>query len=252
MLPEHPTQEMTCQLRRLWQEAFGDTQEYLDGFFRVGFSPENCLCIRQEGNIAAALYWLDMTCRGEKTAYIYAVATAQAYRGQGLCRRLMERTHRILKDRGYAMAVLVPQEPGLVRMYEALGYFPGSGIALLEAAPAEGPIALRSVGPAEYNARRNSLLPPGSVELGEQALAFLSLHSEFFLGEDFALAAVQEKGQLLGLEYLGPEQNVPRITAALGCAGAKLRVPGNDLPFAMYYPLVPGAAAPNHFGFAFD
>ena len=83
-------------------------------------------------------------------------------------------------------------------------------------------------------------------------MAFLSIHSEFVIGEDFALAAVQQEGRLVGLEYLGPADKAPGIAAALGCTGGTFRVPGNDREFSMYYPLVPGAAAPAHFGFAFD
>ena len=251
MHPDHPTWAQIPQLRKLWQEAFGDTEAYLDGFFRLGFSAENCLCIPREGEMGAALYWLDMTCRGEKIAYIYAVATAGSCRGQGLCRRLMEHTHKILQARGYAMAVLVPQEPGLIRMYASMGYMPGSGIGEQEFT-AGGCASLRRVGAAEYNVRRNALLPEESVELGEKALAFLSIHSEFVIGEDFALAAVQQEGRLVGLEYLGPPDKAPGIAAALGCTGGTFRVPGNDRYFSMYYPLVPGVAAPAHFGFAFD
>lgn len=83
MRPDHPHPALIPGLRKLWQEAFGDTEEYLDGFFRLAYSPENCLCIGEGDIVHAALYWLDMTCRGERIAYIYAVATAKNRRGEG-------------------------------------------------------------------------------------------------------------------------------------------------------------------------
>lgn len=252
MRPDHPTPGQLPALRKLWQEAFGDTQEYLDGFFRLAFTPENCLCITGDTGVYAALYWLDMTCRGRKIAYLYAVATAKSHRGQGLCRSLMAHAQELLARRGYAAALLVPENQGLTRMYGSMGYLPCCGISRLTVSPADTPVALRRVGPQEYDALRNARLPEGSVELGEKALAFLSVHGEFFAGEDFVLAAVEDRGVLQGLEYLGDPAKAPGIAAALGCREGRFRVPGNDRPFAMYLPLSPDAPKPVHFGFAFD
>ena len=94
----------------------------MDSFFRAAFSAERCRCVCANGTVAAALYWFDVRCGGEKLAYLYAVATHPRYRGRGLCRELMENTHALLKDRGYQGAILVPQEAGLYRMYGNMGY----------------------------------------------------------------------------------------------------------------------------------
>ena len=67
---------MKCEissLRRLWKEAFGDTDEFLDAFFSTGFSPDRCRSITMEGETAAAAYWLPCVCQGQPFAYIYAV-----------------------------------------------------------------------------------------------------------------------------------------------------------------------------------
>lgn len=252
MRPDHPHPGLIPGLRRLWKEAFGDTDAYLDGFFRLAYSPENCLCTAQGDDVGAALYWLDMTCRGERIAYIYAVATAKSHRFQGLCRNLMEKTHGILAQRGYAAAVLVPENEDLTRMYGKLGYAPCCGISKMTFSAAGEPVSLRRIGPAEYNALRNSLLPAGGAELGEKALAFLAVHAEFFAGDDFVLAAVEDKGVLHGLEYLGDTAKLPGIATALSCREGTARTPGNEKPFAMYCPLRENAPKPSHFGFAFD
>jgi len=252
MRPDHPHPALIPGLRKLWQEAFGDTEEYLDGFFRLAYSPENCLCIGEGDIVHAALYWLDMTCRGERIAYIYAVATAKNRRGEGLCRTLMDAAHVLLAQRGYAAAVLVPQNVGLSRMYEKMGYASCCGISKMTFSAAEEPVSLRRVGQSEYNALRNTLLPAGGVELGERALAFLAIHAEFFTGDGFALAAVEDKGVLHGLEYLGDTAKLPGIATALSCREGTARTPGNEKPFAMYCPLRENAPKPSHFGFAFD
>ena len=41
-------------LRRLWQESFGDDDEFLDKFFGCGFSPDRCRFIDDGENVAAA------------------------------------------------------------------------------------------------------------------------------------------------------------------------------------------------------
>ena len=84
-----------------------------------------------EGEIAAALYWFDCDLPHwasptefsvRKLAYLYAVATAKAHQGQGLCRALMENTHEHLRQLGYDGCILSPQSEGLFTMYGKLGY----------------------------------------------------------------------------------------------------------------------------------
>ncbi len=251
MRPEHPTAAQIPGLRRLWQEAFGDPDGFLDGFFSTAYSARRCLCITREDRVLAALYWLDMSCEGAPMAYIYAVATAKAYRGQGLCRLLMEHTRQQLARQGCAAAVLVPETEALAEMYAAMGYAPCCGIRELTCKAGER-ISLHAVGPAEYNALRRQLLPPGSLELGDAALGFLSLQAEFFAGENFVLAAVRDGDTLRCPEYLGPEALLPGITRALGCETGCFRLPGKGRPFAWWLPLTKDCPVPSHLGFAFD
>ena len=57
MIIDNPTN--TEPLRRLWKQAFGDTDSFLNSFFTFGFSPDRCRQITVDGNVAAALYWFD-------------------------------------------------------------------------------------------------------------------------------------------------------------------------------------------------
>jgi predicted acetyltransferase len=122
MRAEHPKPSRIPQLRQLWQEAFGDDDAFLDKFFTTAYSPNRCRVVTLEGQAAAALYWLDCQWEGKKLAYLYAVATAKAFQGRGLCRFLLEDTHRVLTQSGYAGAVLCPGNEGLFTMYAKLGY----------------------------------------------------------------------------------------------------------------------------------
>jgi len=251
MKPDYP---MTCdipKLRKLWQLAFGDTEEFLDVFFSTAYAPDRCRCIREKESVAAALYWMDMDLQGQKFAYIYAVATDPAHRGKGLCRMLMEDTAGILAARGYDGAILVPQEAGLRVMYGKMGYLPGPAVDTVFCAGAAA-CPITEITAAEYAARRAALVPEGSILPGQAALDFLAELARFYTGEGFLAAVSREQEHLRILEYLGDRAKTPGLTAALGAAEATLRTPGQGTEFAMYRPLTARCRKPEYYPFAFD
>ena len=249
---DHPKKTQIPALRKLWQEVFGDSDDFLDSFFALGFSCSHCLCAMEQENLAGAMYWLDHTCRGKRLAYLYAVATHPDYRGQGICRRLTLRVMELLRRQGYAGIILVPAEPGLVSMYEKLGFVPSSTLDLIRCSRGETPTLLHAVDPAEYNALRNRLAPEDSALLTKQTLRFLASQAEFFAGDEWVLAAWRQEQTLTGLEYLGSAALLPGILNALSCTQGCFRTPGSVRPFAMFAALSPGEKCPAHVGFAFD
>jgi len=252
MLTDHPASRHIPQLRQLWQEAFGDSDAFLDSFFRTAFSPDRCLCIFSGDSLAAALYWMDCALEEQRLAYIYAVATRRDFRGRGLCRMLMNRTHELLARRGYAGAVLVPQQESLRQMYAGMDYASFGGLTEFRCSAEAPAVSLRSVGPEAFAALRRRLLPPGSVLQEGHSLAFLSEQLQFYSGADWLLAGYCEKGILHAVELLGNTASSAGIVAALGCTGGIFRTPGTEKPFAMFRPLRENAAISQYFGFAFD
>ena len=249
---DHPAPRHMVQLRRLWQDAFGDTDAYLDSFYRTAYSPDRCRCVFSGEETAAVLYWMDCTLDDRKIAYIYAVVTHSGHRGKGLCRMLMEDTHALLRSRGYAGALLVPQQESLRRMYAGMGYRNAGGLAELRCDAAETPMPLRAIGPAEFAGLRRNLLPAGAVIQEGHSLDFLAEQLQFYAGERFLLAAYSENGILRAMELLGDSSAAPGIVRGLGCREGVFRMPGGDKPFAMFLPLSTGTAFPQYFGFAFD
>ena len=239
------------QLLQLWKEVFGEYDGFWELFRNIAFLPDHCRCITENGQVIAGLYWFDCRCGKDKIAYIYAVVTDPAHRGRGLCRALMESTHDLLRCRGYAGAVLVPQQEGLRAMYAGMGYRNCGGLQEITCAAGEDPIAVQAIGPAEFAALRRTLLPPHSVLQEGHSLDFLARQLQFYRGSGFLLAAFAENGILQGMELLGDPSAAPAITAALGCREGRFRIPG-DRPFAMFHPLAEGCNAPDYFGFAFD
>jgi ribosomal protein S18 acetylase RimI-like enzyme len=255
MTIEKPTAAQQRQLRGLWQEAFGDTEEYLDLFFGTAFSPSRCRCAVEEGAVTAALYWLDCTCRGKKIAYLYAVATAKAFRGRGIATKLMEDTHAHLARLGYAGAVLVPGEGPLFGFYEKLGYRVCSRITDFVCAGSSDEVQLRRVDAADFSKQRReilSLLEPGAVLQEGESMTLLAAQCHFYAGQNFLLAARAEGDVLVGMELLGDPQNAPGIVATLGYREGRFRTRGNARAFAMFRPFTADAVTPTYFGLAFD
>ena len=251
MMIDHPVSGDIPMLRQLWKKAFGDTDAFLDIFFSTGYDASRCRCIREGEAVAAALYWFDMECQGQKFAYIYAVATDPACRGRGLCRMLMDDTAAVLTSRGYDGAILVPQDAGLRIMYGKMGYLPATTLEETHCAGSV-PCSIEEISPEEYAHQRKSFLPEGSILPGQTALNFLGKVARFYAGDGFLAAVSQEEEHLRILEYLGDRNAAPALVAALGFREATLRAPGDNMEFVMYLPLTDRCCKPEYYPFAFD
>lgn len=247
-----PAPDQIPQLRVLWQAAFGDTDAFLDIFFHRAFAPERSRCITQDGRVVAALYWFDCSWGTKKLAYFYAVATDPACRGQGLCRKLMEDTHRHLAQLGYDGCILMPQEAGLFTMYGKFGYRICTYCRQFSCAAGGDPVPLKLVTPDEYAAARRTLLPENAVYQEGVTLDFLSTYARLYTGPGIALAAYPNEGRLTVCELLGNPQTAPQILSTLEFPEGTFRVPGRQKPFAMYLSLTEDTAMPSYFGLALD
>lgn len=252
MTIDRPGSHQIPALRLLWQEAFGDSDEFLEEFFTAAYAPERCRCVTRDGRVAAGLYWFDCSCHGAKFAYIYAVATAACCRGQGLCHELIAQTHSHLARMGYAGAILVPGELGLRRLYASMGYRLCSKMREFSCHPAEVPVTVNPIGPARYACRRAALLPEGGVVQEGENLEFLAGFARLYEGSDWVLACRVEDGVVNGLELLGNTEAAPGIVTALRASAGRFRTPGTGRDFAMFCPLISNCPQPDYFGLAFD
>lgn len=236
----------TAALRTLWTECFGNEDDWIGSFLDTAFRSEQTAVLTRQGRLAAALCWMEVFCEGRKLAYLYAIATAPEFRRQGLCRELMENTHRDLTRLGYAGCILVPAEDGLRQMYRKLGYGDFGGIREFSARAAEA-VPIRRVSPEEYASLRREYLPEGGVVQENGAADYLATGAELYAGRDFLLA--MSGG--FGAELLGNSDAAPGILGALGLDKGTFRTPGDE-PFAMFYPLTQEIWTPGYFGLAFE
>lgn len=241
----------TEQLKNLWHTAFGDGEEFISLFFRTGYSPDRCLYLTENDQITAALYWLDCEYKGQKQAYIYAVATHPGHRGKGLCRKLMEKTQEALTAQGYTAALLRPADEGLRRMYRKMGYRSATFVSEFDCT-AGNAVPLRRVDAEEYAALRRRFLPEDGVIQEGVSLEYLASYAELYAGEDFLLAGTPYDGTFNGIELLGNREAAPGILKTLGYGSGSFRCPGHDIPFGMFLPLAENAEEPGYLGIAFD
>ena len=252
MTIDFPAAGQLPALRQLWQQAFGDTDAFLDSFFATGFSPDCCRCITENSQLAAALYWFDCKYRGNPVAYLYAIATDEAFRGRGLCHALMENTHTHLASLGYAGAILVPAEKSLFGFYARMGYQNFSSILEFPCSAGERAETLRRIPAEEYARLRRALLPGDAVIQEGAALAFLDTYAAFYAGEALLLAAVPDGDNVFVPELLGDPGKAPGIVTALGKKTGIFRTPGEGQPFAMYRSFTGELAPTGYFALALD
>lgn len=245
---DHPVKNQIPQLKALWKQAFGDTDEEIDEFFRTGFSENRCLCALVDRQVAAALYWFDCSVQENKVAYLYAIATEKSFQRQGFARKLIRFAHSHLTSNGYRGAILVPGEESLFRFYERSGYTPFGAIGEFTCQKAHDPVSLSKISKDAYIALRKGYLPQGGVF---QEDALLDCLDGFYQGDDFICTAIPRGEKLFVPELLGNAEKAPRILAALGFEQGIFRVPGNDRKFAMFCPFA-DIPAPTYFSLALD
>ena len=249
---DFPVPAQYPQLMALWQEAFGDSEEFVDGFFCTGFAPSRCRCVTEKGNVVGARYWFDALYAKQRFAYIYAVAVKKTHRGKGICTALMEDTHTHLKLRGYEGVLLMPQNEALRAMYDNLGYKECTRIDKFSCEAGSEAVTLRRIDRDEYAALRQTFLPEDGAVQEEENIAYLEMLAFFYAGDDFLVAAHKNGKQLYCPELLGNTQAAPGILAALNCTDGIFRTPGTGCPGTMLHPLAKDVKAPGYLGLTFE
>jgi len=248
------------ELRRLWTEAFGDTDDFLDLFYNSAFSENRCRCITLDDKVISALYWFDCYLDTHKIAYVYAVATSKSHRGQGFGHKLMEDTHSHLKSLGYEGVLLVPGSESLFQYYAGMEYQTCSYIREFDCTGSQisndENFMISEIDKAQYALLRRQFLPSGGVIQENENLDFLETLAKFYTGDNFLLAASISDHHLYVRELLGDVSAAPYIVSALDCKAGSFRTPGSDRAFAMYHTFYSNktnpASAPYYFAFAFD
>lgn len=117
---------MTEQLKELWKNVFGDTDEYISLFFEKRFTPSQCVAAISGGKVVGMLFLLpfNLVCVNERYSgrYIYAVATHPDHRRQGISESMLSFAHKKAASEGAALSALVPANAPLFDYYRKRGF----------------------------------------------------------------------------------------------------------------------------------
>lgn len=223
-------------LKALWQACFGDPEETVDVFLAhaEGATP---FAAEREGEIVSALWALSCAHNGAPAAYLYAVGTLPAYRGEGLATSLLIYAMRALEERGVSRFWLYPADAALYALYRPLGFEAAAPAHRLTLPAAPGKVALCPLSSREAAARRTALLH------GKDAVAW----DAAALARAAALEGGTWYGVGEGLALLCPEETVLRVPEWLAPDPALAAAVAAALGFSeveVTFPARPGVGAP--------
>jgi len=114
------------QLKALWNQVFSDSEAEIDFYFSNRHQNQNMLVYELEEVIAGMLTMLPVQLsfgpEMHSGRYIYAAATAPAYRRQGISSRLLLHCHNWMEENGETASILVPASDSLFAFYGQRGY----------------------------------------------------------------------------------------------------------------------------------
>ncbi len=123
------------EIRALWKECFGDSDDYLDRYFRHPQSLEHLFVYEQHG--VSGMMTLIPCLAGREggsqpVLYLFALAVRPDRQGNGIGGGLMRFAEQYARREGYGGIGLVMQHAGLTHYYREKGYTPASQLGRLK------------------------------------------------------------------------------------------------------------------------
>ncbi len=110
------------EVKELWREAFGDGDDFIDTFIMRFYSRRRAFVARREGRLAGMVHRVPFRTELGRTGYLYGVATAREFRGQGIATQLIEEAIRRSREEGFDALMLIPADAALRRFYARFGF----------------------------------------------------------------------------------------------------------------------------------
>lgn len=119
-------ESMRNELKNLWKECFGDSNQYIELYFS-GYDISRHMLVFLDGehpiSMLSLLPMTVVTQAGIMPArYIYAVSTKESYRGRGISTKMLNYAHKYLAESGVKLSVLVPASAPLYNFYAKRGF----------------------------------------------------------------------------------------------------------------------------------
>lgn len=114
------------EYRRLWRDAFGDTEQYMDYYFSRKAVRSEVFEDREKGKLCSMAFFTmyDAVLFGQncRLPYIVGVATVRERRHEGRMTRVLLQGMEKMREKGCPLVFLSPADPAI---YEPLGFVPG-------------------------------------------------------------------------------------------------------------------------------
>lgn len=233
------------EMSALWQTVFGDGEELVNSFLELLPDMGTAAVAELNGTVAGAAYAVtgmelaDADGKAQACGYIYAVAVAPEFRGNGLGRALTERCAELAHTRGAEVICTLPAEESLYAWYKTIL---GTECVLhrqhFEEKSADV-VPTKKLSAAEYGRRREALLS-GQCHMrpSHTALKFQSRFCEELGGGLYACgggicSAYLEDGATVVKEFIAPDGTdaadiAASIGAELGTEQALYYLPASD------------------------
>mgnify|MGYP002407754595 FL=1 len=114
------------QVYDMWKTVFGDSDEYMEIYFREKYRNENTLIYFESGKAVSSLQMLpfDFSFHGSEipVAYFSGLCTLPEARQKGFMGSLIKKSFGEMDEKGIPLAILVPQDKTIMKFYRQFGF----------------------------------------------------------------------------------------------------------------------------------
>ena len=114
------------QVYDMWKTVFGDSDEYMEIYFREKYRNENTLIYFESGKAVSSLQMLpfDFSFHGSEipVAYFSGLCTLPEARKKGFMGDLIKKSFGEMDEKGIPLAILVPQDKTVMKFYRQFGF----------------------------------------------------------------------------------------------------------------------------------
>ena len=251
------------QLKALWKQGFGDSDEDIQKFFNTVWPNAGGFCADEEGKLLAMVFALPVTlaAAGEtkKAVYLYALTTHERHRRQGICKKLLAYAEKELKKKYVSCMLLVPASDQLAAYYEGLGFTQTPSVQLMDMQEQKPAGEAQEISAQAYAGLRETILfEIPHVQYDKTLLDYEACHYKFYqlqIANSFGCAAVCAKdGGCVVDELLPDAAFLPALATAVPADRWYVKCPGQTNAFAMVKWLEEEdpAYSPVYLAFSFD
>ena len=123
LMRNHLTMAEVKELKDLYQEAFNDSEGYLNYFFSQKYRAENVIFIKESKKIVSALHLVKKSLKIDDITYplpfVVAAATLKSHQNQGYMKRVLKQSLTELYNRKYPLCALAPFDESF---YQPFGF----------------------------------------------------------------------------------------------------------------------------------